>query len=211
MNTLSGKKLFLAIQGLALVGFGMAVPSAEALTSPASMSIRVYEVRVSHNADCSNPIRVISNPGGTVQDFVTNPNLGSGAIPNGSYPCIMTKIGNLITYTPAANDGLNCVAGTSYTRNVFHTGGGDDTSANPDGGTISAIGTSQDTTSNPFWAYFKVGGGANGCKTPATACTLSSPIIVSGDKTGTLVVDFDNKIDGSASPCDMQAPVFSYR
>src|SRR5262249_35991804 len=151
---------------------------------------------------------MVATPAGQIQDFVSNPTLGSGAIPNGSYTCIMVKLSNLITYSPTVDDGFCTVAGGPYTRNVFQA---PNISIDPAGNTINGIGTTADTTENPFWAYFKVGGGTQDCKTPATACTLTTPIVVSGDRTGTLVVDFDGKIDGSQNPCDMGPPVFSFR
>jgi hypothetical protein len=194
---------------IALVGLSTGIPSAHAVVNPSSILIKIYEMRVSHASDCSNSIVMFSNPNGVVQDFATNPSIGSGAIPNGSYQCIMVKLSNLITFTPATTEGF-CSAGVSTTRNVFQAGG-NSISIDPNGNTINGIGTTADTTPNPFWAYFKVGGGSNDCKTPALACTLSSPINISGDRTGTLVVDFDQKIDGTQNPCDMQPPVFAFR
>jgi hypothetical protein len=195
---------------LAALLLGIA-PSAQAVTNPSSVRIKIYEVRFAHSADCSNGIRVVSNPGGVTTDFVSNPSLGAGAIPNGQYQCVMVKLSNVISFVPSANDGANCTGGTTYARSVFHTGGGQTNSMDPDGNTITPIGDSQNTTENPFWAYFKIGGGTQDCKTPAAACTLTNPINISGDKSGTLVVDFDGKVDGSQNPCDVQAPVFTFR
>ena len=186
-------------------------PFAQAFTDPSSVKIKIYEIRMSHSADCSNAIRVVSNPGGVTTDFVANPSLGAGAIPNGQYQCVAVKLSNVISYVPAADDLPNCTANATYQRSVFHTGGGQTTSIDPDGNTITPIGDSQDLTENPFWAYFKIGGGTQDCKSPAAACTLTNPINVSGDRTGTVVVDFDGKVDGSHVPCDVQAPVFSFR
>ncbi len=202
----SGIRLALGLLGF---GFGAWVPAAEAFVDPSSVLIKIYEIRLSHSADCSNSILMVSNPTGLTQDFVSNPTLGSGAIPNGSYQCIMVKLSNLITFTPATGEGF-CAAGASTTRNVFQASG-NSISIDPNGATIHGIGTTSDTTENPFWAYFKIGGGTDDCKTPAAACTLSSPINISGDRTGTLVVDFDQKIDGSQNPCDVRAPIFSFR
>jgi hypothetical protein len=211
MNTLSNKLIPAGTSLMVALLVGLA-PMAHAFTDPSSVQIKIYEVRMSHSADCSNSIRVVSNPIGVTTDFVTNPSLGSGAIPNGQYQCVMVKLSNVLTYVPSVNDGANCLGGTTYNRSVFHGGPGQTNSIDPDGNTITPIGVdSSNLTENPFWAYFKIGGGTQDCKSPATACTLTNPVNISGDRTGTLVVDFDGKIDGSNNPCDVQAPVFSFR
>ena len=209
MNTL--KKWVSKGSGIAAAILMGSTLSVQATTNPSHVLIKIYEIRMSHNADCTNGVRVVSNASPVPTDFVTNPSLGSGAIPNGQYQCVMVKLSNIISFTPSANDAPNCTGGTTYARSVFHTGSGQTNSIDPDGNTITPIGDSQSTVENPFWAYFKIGGGTQDCKSPATACTLTNPINVSGDKTGTVVVDFDGKVDGSQNPCDVQAPVFSFR
>jgi hypothetical protein len=214
MNTFSRKKLLFLIPGLALAGLGFVTPRAEAVANPSSVKVKIYEMRVSKAANCSNSITIFSNPSGTTQDMVSNPTLGAGAIPNGTYQCIMVKIDNQITYIPATTDGA-CIQGNSFIRNIFRSGS---TSIDPNGNTIQGVGSSSsDPAETAFWAYFAIGGApssnGNSCATPASPCTLTNAVVVSGDKTGTLVTDFDGQIDGISSPgtCDLKPCAFSYR
>ena len=82
-----------------------AVGTAQAVTNPSSVLLKIYEVRLSPNADCSQAVTIFTNPSGASRDLVQNPTLGSGAIPNGTYQCFMAHISDQIIYTPAASDG----------------------------------------------------------------------------------------------------------
>jgi len=215
MIILSRRKLVLMVHALALVGICAWVPSAKAVTNPSSVKIKIFEMRLSQSANCSNSITVFSNGAGTTQDMVNNPTLGAGAIPNGSYKCVMVKISNLISYVPVAIDGA-CVPGTTYQRNIFRAGS---TSVDPNGNVIHGQGaTSSDLIEVDFWAYFAIGGTVSGqgnsCNSPSNACTLSTPITITSDRTGTLVTDFDGQIDGSSNggtTCDLKPPSFTFR
>ena len=135
MKTKSTKTIGLGLV-MALSGVISLSSAAQAFTDPSSVRIKIYEIRLSHASDCSNSVRIVNNPGGAVTDFVTNPTIGAGAVPNGAYQCIMVKLSNLITFTPASTDN-NCVAVTSYTRNVFQApGGGQTNSIDPDGNVL---------------------------------------------------------------------------
>src|SRR5262245_41303388 len=88
--------------GLLLCAVGFPV---HALTNPSSAIVKIYEMRLSPNADCSSSVTIFSDPSGTPRDMVQNPTLGSGAVPNGTYKCFIAHISDQITFTPAANDG----------------------------------------------------------------------------------------------------------
>lgn len=98
--------------------------NALAVTSPSELKITVYQVSVSLNADCSNPQTILSSTTGTETNFLSSPSLGSGAIPNGTYNCIMITMDDVIKFRPTANDGATCTAGTEYAIDLCRANGG---------------------------------------------------------------------------------------
>jgi hypothetical protein len=95
-------------------------------TSASSLKINIYQVSVSTSVDCSNPITILSSVAGTETDFMSNPVIGTGTVPDGTYPCLMITMDDVIKYTPLANDGA-CTAGVEETadlcRDLASTGG----------------------------------------------------------------------------------------
>ncbi|HXH75522.1 MAG TPA: hypothetical protein VNJ08_11185 [Bacteriovoracaceae bacterium] len=45
---------------------------------------------------------------------MANPTLGTGSLVDGTYPCVMITMDDVLKFKPTANDGTNCVAGTEY-------------------------------------------------------------------------------------------------
>jgi len=207
MNSIC-KSIGFSVGKMVLAGF-LATPL-YALTNPSQVLMKIEEVRLSPNADCSAPVSVFSTASPTPEDMVSNPTLGRGAIPNGVYRCLMIHMSDEITYTPAQDDGTSCLASTTYTRDIFRTG---DSSTAPDGSLIAGRGASAQSGTEDFpWTYFSTGGShSNTCYQPSSPCVLSSPIVVSGDHTSTFVMDFDNQIDGSGSFCDLAGVTMSAR
>ena len=214
-------KMILAAAALSLIPLAQA--TAQVTVNPSSVMIKVYQMMISPNADCSSPISVsnITNP--TYQEMTANPTIISGNVPPGTYKCVMMSINSLIKYTPATSDGSACVAGTQYQREVCRGG---QSFGTPTGGTGSCPATSTYDTANnvPFWVYFSVTGTAPSNNQPnglgnyaATPFLLASPLVVTGSQSITFVVDFDGKIQsdtaGNGSPvvCDCNPPVMSFR
>ena len=109
----------LAVFALA-VGFPSAVA---AYASAPSVKVKVLEVRVSPNADCSHPIRVYSNAAVTPQDLTSNPALGNGMVPNGTYRCVMYSFSDQITFTTIGTGSFSlCPDGGTYTSNIYPYG-----------------------------------------------------------------------------------------
>jgi hypothetical protein len=207
----------------ALALIPLAPVAAQVTVNPSSVQIKVYQVMISSNADCTNPISVsnITNP--TYQEMTANPTLLSGNVPPGTYKCLIVSSNSLIKYTPAASDGAACVAGTQYQREVCRGGQG---FAIPTGGTGTCPATSVSDTANnvPTWTYFSVTGTAssnnqpNGLGNyPSIPMLLPSPLVITGNQSITFVLDFDGKIqtdsayNGNPAVCDCQPPVMSFR
>jgi hypothetical protein len=183
---------------------------------PGYVKIKVYEMRVSPNADCSNPITVFQNAAPAYQDFAHNPTLGAGAIPNGTYKCVLMKMSDFIHYTPAttnpgwAHSPPACVVGTDKVSDVGH----DEDAVDPDG-TSHAMGAAG--TENIVWLYVRQGASSNSGNSfaPTGGIPLTSPLVVNGDGAHTMVFDFSGRIgeelNNSTWDCGCDAPTLGFR
>ncbi len=182
---------------------------ADAVTSPASTKVRIFEMRASLNSDCTNPVTVFTTPSPTEVDLVSNPTFGSGSIPNGVYHCLMFRIDDMITVVPQANDGA-CTAGVPVTMDVF-SDPANDVSITPEGVTINATPNAE----NDPWVYFSdssLSSTSNNCFEPNTSgcacsgpCSLT-PLTLNSDRAFQLVINLDNRIDGSSGNCKLLLP-----
>lgn len=197
----TSKRLYLLALCQLIAGTGFASNAVD----PSEVKIAVYESRISPNADCSGGfIRVFENASPTPQDFLTNPTIASGAIPNGTYRCIALRISDFIRYKPAVTtDSGNCVAGASLTQDIIRG----DPSISPDGVTTStAVGE------DIVWIYMSTSGSdSNTCLSPTQPCRIGAPLVVSGDRAGTFVVDFRGQVQDHGSSCSLEGPTFSFR
>ena len=207
-------------QKIILVFFLVTLGEAWAATSTSELLIKVYQVAVSASTDCSGPQVIFTSTSGTEVDFLKNPMLGGGNIPDGTYPCIMINMSDVIKYRPTANDGTLCVAGTQYFSDVCRSDSSESTDLfngstttnvactgiNPP--TAASVGANQVTlylfTTSPSTGAAFRSGAANGF-------LLGNPFVVSGSSTGTFVVDVTNKVMDNGSYCEMDAPTFSFR
>ncbi|MDQ6830530.1 MAG: hypothetical protein M3081_16855 [Gemmatimonadota bacterium] len=89
------------------------------------MSVGMYALYISKQADCSAPVMVSDN-GSTVtyKDFAANPVLFTGAPDAGSYQCIMIKMSDVLHFSPATTIG-GCVAGHVYYGDIYRDGESD--------------------------------------------------------------------------------------
>jgi len=110
--------------------------------SASSIKLKVYKMAVSTSPLCTNLITVLDNGNSPTEvDFLSNPNLGSGTLADGTYPCIVIEISDLVKFKPSATStSNNCVSGTEYTLDVCRAGGSQ--SILIDGTTTTCTGTS---------------------------------------------------------------------
>ena len=179
---------------------------------PGYVKIKVYEMRVSPNADCSGGITVFRNAAPTYQDFANTPTLGAGAIPNGTYQCIMMRMSDFIRYTPTtANPSWThsvCTVGTDYVSDVGHDG----TAVDPDGTGHAMTAGVEDIV----WLYVRPGAPVGGGNTfaPTGGIPLTSPLVVNGDGAHTMVFNFSGRVgeeNGSTWACGCDAPTLGFR
>lgn len=218
------KKFSLQLFGISLL-LGV---SAHAVVSPSEVLISVYAISVSTSADCSNPTVVLNNGSTPVEyNFTSGPKLGAAAVTAGTYPCIIMKMSDVIKFRPATTEGT-CTAGTQYTIDVCRAGSGTYTPMTISGssatyGTAATActgsdGTPVDTQVPLFLSTQSTnsgGGGGSAFDRPAVAgtngFTLNGAFVVTGTGSGTFVVNFNNKVDGSGGSCGLNPPVFGFR
>lgn len=200
-----------------------------AAVSPSEVFIDVYAIAISQNADCSNPLVVIDNGATPVRyNFTSNPFLGEPTtpIPPGTYNCMIMKMSDVIRFRPAATEG-SCTAGTQYTIDVCRTTQGtytpmtiSGTSATFGSAGTDCTGSSGSPTDTQVPLFLSThstnsGGAGSAFDRPATAgsngFTLNGAFVVTGSKTGTFVVNFNDQVTGSGGSCDLNPPVFGFR
>ena len=189
-----------------------------AAVDAASLRLQVYEAWVSVNGDCSNPVQVFSRDDLGYQEFSGQTNIGQGEIAVGTYNCVILIMSDNILFTPAANDGAQCVSGTEYTADVCNSDNPaalefpDQSSAVCSDGddrvplylSTSSTSTSSSGSHNPFEP-------PTGSADADSGFRLDAPLVVSGNTDNYFIVDVSNKIDGSGSSCDMNPPEFSFQ
>jgi|GEM_PF-885253 len=189
---------------------------------PSSVQVRVYAVAISPNTDCSNATAVTTYPGGQVFDFESNPTIFSGAVANGSYPCVILQISDQVTFTPATTSTSgHCVAGTPVTTPICNSGNGQryqTMTVNNDNtvtfgavqGCTAAVGSGGEsvalflsTASSPVTSLNNVTFGAvNSCKTAIGSGGESLPRVLSPASTlGHVMAPFIQPSSSTASEC----------
>ncbi len=87
-----------------------------------SLTIKLYSLYISTNADCSSP-QLVQDLGaaGLNKDFMTNPVLFEGTPAAGTYQCVMMKMSDVLNMKPGTTFG-GCVAGTNYAGDIYRAG-----------------------------------------------------------------------------------------
>jgi hypothetical protein len=200
-----------------------------AATDPSSVTIKVYGIALSANADCSSATVVGYNAAGTDYDFKAAPALFSGAIASGTYKCVVLYMSPIINFKPLASTG-SCTAGTSYHINVCNSDQNNCTytTASPNASNVLVYGanaaatglSTATTTSDKILLFLSTGSTGTGnnafqqplAATPSYGIKLSGAFTVSDSgSAGTFVVNFNNQVDGSQASCGLNAPTFSFR
>ena len=80
---------------------------------PSSLKLKIYQVAVALNTDCSSPRVIFTSATGSEVDFISNPVLGRGNPGDGTYNCIMVTMDDVIKFTPVSTTG-SCTGGVEY-------------------------------------------------------------------------------------------------
>jgi hypothetical protein len=117
----------LALSSPRRLSFSSAGPQEGGLTGdPSSISLGMYALYISPNADCSDYTTVVDH-GTTVdyKDFATNPTLFEGSPADSTYNCVALRMSDVIRFQPATTFG-GCVAGTEYQQDIYRSDSDDD-------------------------------------------------------------------------------------
>lgn len=189
------------------------------------MKLKIHEVLVSTNPDCSNAVSVATNATPSFVNFLSSPTLGSGAVTPATYQCVIFKMSDQFKYTPTANDGDDCVAGTEYTLDLCNSSGGaPSSSVSPTGSAIDCSADATGTVDNTIYMYVTTGStwttgpgnpfkpiNAATCSSSTCGLQLGAALTLGGRKTSKFVVNGNGKILDSGSRCEMQPPAMSFQ
>lgn len=175
-----------------------------------AVNMKIYKMWVSPNTSCTNAVLVYDNASPSSQNMVSNPTLGTGSIASGTYPCVVFKMSDVVTGTPAYNSTSgHCTTSTNISIDVFRSG---DSSTCPDGTGATGSGTNSSPVDDSPCLYMSTSGNAsNSAWTPSSPFPLTSAFVVSGDTAGTFVADFRGKVVDDGSTCGINPPVFGFR
>lgn len=121
--------------------------------TPASMSVTMYKLYISPNADCSAAVEAQTyGASGAVKDFTASPTLFQADVAPGSYPCVAINMSDVIGFT-SDTDSLSCQTGTPYTIDVF-TPESQETWLDINGDTLVATGTDSTPGNDRPWIFF---------------------------------------------------------
>ena len=189
-----------------------------------ALEIKIYKFAVSTSPNCSNLTTVITNTNPSYQDFKGAPDLGSGNLADGTYPCVAIEFSDQIQVTHAGSTN-SCTP--TFIQDVCNSG----TSTSISGGTVTCgsaqddrvvmyITTAKDSLSQNFNAFNPPSCNTTNCGTQDSdaGIHLDSSLVVSGSVVGKFLVDTDGKVcDGNTggncagvSGCEMLPPNFSF-
>lgn len=152
-------------------------------TDPTVFKLGFYRLYLSSGVDCSAPALVHDYGIKTEFDLLTSPTLFSlTGVPIGTYPCLIMTISDILTFVPEADDGP-CVAGTTYTTDIYRAGETDWLDVN--GSSIIGTGTDASPMDDKVDIFFSTNPAAVIARgySPNQVGILGSPAIVPGAST----------------------------
>jgi len=176
------------------------------------VNMKIYKLWVSPNTDCSDATMVFQDASPVAQNMITNPTFGNATLPNGTYPCIVLKMSDLITGKPAyTSTAGNCTPSTNISIDVFRADN-NDTSTCPDGSVVTGTGTNASGAEDgPCLFMATTGSNSNVGWRANSPFPLTAPLVVNGNLTGTFVSDFRGKIQDAHGACGIEPPVFGFQ
>ncbi|MDA8791732.1 hypothetical protein N9N67_00730 [Bacteriovoracaceae bacterium] len=190
--------------------------------SPEFLRLKVYGVYASTSNDCSNLQTIFSSETAEEVNFLDAPNLGSGIIPSGTYPCVLIEMSSQITYASDADSPNGaCGEGTENTLTVCQTG---NTTTLADGTVNNCL----DDTDVKVALYLNTIAASDGSDShnqdvwnkPTSTTdttkgfTLQQALVVSLEASGQFDVNGSNKVmewnNNGTTECEFQPPLFSF-
>lgn len=114
------------------------------------MNIKVYELWLSANADCTDAEKVVDyGSAGENKDFTAGDVLFSASPADGTYKCLMMRMSDVIDFE-SEDEGTECQKNTEYTMDIFR----DETWKNADGSDLEGSGSSESPVNNKPYTIF---------------------------------------------------------
>lgn len=230
----------LLVLGVLFSSVALATPAGDLNLTPTSLKLKVYKMAVSTSGLCTNLTTIIDNGSTPTEvDFMQDPQLGSGSIGDGTYPCIVIEIADAVKFIPPNSSSGACVSSVEETLDVCRTqdynSDGDTTDAGETSTSVLIDGTTATCgapgTSDRVAMYistFATGGGdvfnaptSNGDATHGL--NLAAALTVSGTAAGKFVVNPTGEVcddtndtgadcegAGANASCEMGPPAFSF-
>jgi hypothetical protein len=177
--------------------------------SAGSLTIKLYSLYISANADCSSPVLVQDlGASGADRDFMTNPVLFSGTPAAGTYQCVMMQMSDVLRMKPSTSFG-GCLAGTEYAGDIYRTGENDWVNQNLT--PIAGTGTDElpvDSHVTIFMARDTAAAIARGISTHQLV-QLQTNLVVPGQST--FRMDASNAVATDGVRCGIEKPLVSFR
>lgn len=181
---------------------------------PQFLKLKVVKMAVSTSPLCTNLVTVIDNSSSTTLDYIDflgNPNLGSGKVDDGTYPCIAIQFYDKIKFSSDTTTG-SCTSGTEVSMGVCQASS---TSKMIDGTTTTCT-SGEDLVTMYLSTASTSTNGSDAFNPPTTlsdatkGLKLNNALTVSGGGVAKFIVNGTGQIDGSGASCDMQPPAFSF-
>lgn len=185
-------------------------PDSNAQFGPASsLVLKLYQLHISANADCSSPVLVQDlGATGADRDFMAHPVLFSATPSTGTYQCVMFTMSDVLKVKTATTFG-GCVAGTEYAGDIYREGESDWLDVN--GNTVIGTGTEEVPVDSHVTIFFT--------RDPAAAMArgisehqvveLQSSLIVPGQST--FVMNAANAVATDGVRCGLEKPEVSFQ
>ncbi len=121
--------------------------------APATMSVTMYKLYLSPNADCSAAVEAQTyGANGAVKDFTASPTLFQADVAPGSYPCVAINMSDVVGFT-SDTDSLGCRTGTPYTIDIYRPES-QEIWLDVNGDTLVATGTDSTPSNDRPWIFF---------------------------------------------------------
>lgn len=149
----NGSDGLLTIRGASAPSSSLASINGTPVGTPATMSVTMYKLYISPNADCSGAVEAQTyGVNGELKDFTASPTLFQADVAPGSYPCVAINMSDVVGFT-SDTDSLACQTGTPYTIDVF-TPESQETWLDINGDTLVATGNDSTPGNDRPWIFF---------------------------------------------------------
>lgn len=215
----SSTSLSALTQGLALKA--AITPPVGGAGAPSSLTIKLFALYVSPNADCSDAVLVhdYGDSGSTIDMFSSPaPTLFSDSVANGTYHCVVLKIGDVLSFQPNATAAAafpgSCSQTETYTGDIYRADSDPTPWHDINGNPIVGHGTDAVPVEDQVYIFSSTDvtvllAGPLGVS-ENQSLSLTGSLIVNGATSSTFNVDGTNYVVGANSTCGLEGVAMSF-